>query len=83
MKKISSVTRKGQVTIPMTVREKLGIGYGDKVEFSLTEEGQVILKPVKSDLKELYGILKQDLMVDPEERRKEAWDWVAGHKGRD
>lgn len=33
MKKITTVTKKGQVAIPQMVREKLRLGYGDKVEF--------------------------------------------------
>jgi AbrB family looped-hinge helix DNA binding protein len=31
----SSVTSKGQVTIPRSVRQRLGIGHGSRVEFSV------------------------------------------------
>ena len=83
MKKITTVTKKGQVTIPQIVREKLQIGYGDKVEFSFNEQGQVVLQPVKADLDSLYGILEKEKPdLDIEEQRKVARDWVGNRKGR-
>ncbi len=82
MKKVTSVTRKGQVTIPLVVRERLGIAYGDKVEFSFNEEGEVLIKPVKTDIDRLYGILCGKSSADPEEQRKHAREWVAGRPGR-
>lgn len=33
MRNISTVTRKGQVTIPIEIRRRLGIEVGDQVEF--------------------------------------------------
>jgi antitoxin PrlF len=39
-----SVTTKGQVTIPKTVREAMGIKPGDEVTFEETAEGYVIQK---------------------------------------
>lgn len=40
---ISILTQRGLVTIPMEIREKLGLQAGDKIEFEM-EEGQVVLK---------------------------------------
>ena len=78
MKKISTVTKKGQVTIPQVVREKLGITYGERIEFSLNEKGEVIIKPVKTDLNDIYGAL-QDKKPEGthEEHRKLAQTWAA------
>ena len=42
---ITTVTTKGQVTIPKAVREHLGIGAGSKVEFQMGPDGNVILVP--------------------------------------
>lgn len=39
-----SVTTKGQVTIPISVREAMGIKPGDEVAFEETNEGYVIQK---------------------------------------
>lgn len=41
----TTVTTKGQVTIPSSVRKALGLEPGSKVQFRLSENGQVILEP--------------------------------------
>jgi AbrB family looped-hinge helix DNA binding protein len=42
----NTVTRKGQVTIPKPVRDRLGIEPGALVEFTLDPGGRVILTKV-------------------------------------
>jgi AbrB family looped-hinge helix DNA binding protein len=39
----TTVTSKGQVTIPKRVRDLLGIVPGSKVDFERTSEGQIVL----------------------------------------
>jgi antitoxin PrlF len=39
----TTVTSKGQVTIPKRVRDRLGIVPGDAVEFELAPDGRVVL----------------------------------------
>jgi len=41
---ISTITSKGQVTIPAEVRERLGLKTGDKVSFVLGDSGEIQLK---------------------------------------
>ena len=43
----SKVTSKGQITLPLEVRKRLGIGQGDQVEFDFTQSDTVI-RPVRS-----------------------------------
>lgn len=45
----STVTSKGQVTIPKAVRDRLGIGPGSAVAFELAPDGRVILTKVDAD----------------------------------
>ncbi|MDB5482465.1 MAG: AbrB family transcriptional regulator [Caulobacteraceae bacterium] len=45
----TTVTRKGQVTIPKRVRDRLAIGPGSRVEFELTPNGEVVLLKVGED----------------------------------
>ena len=40
----TTVTRKGQVTIPKPVRDHLGIGPGSRVNFRLAEDGSIIIE---------------------------------------
>jgi antitoxin PrlF len=42
----SSLSSKGQVTIPLEIRNRLGIKEGDRVEF-LIEDGKTILRPIR------------------------------------
>ena len=42
----TTVTSKGQATIPKPVRDRLGIGPGSAVEFELAEDGRVTLVKV-------------------------------------
>jgi AbrB family looped-hinge helix DNA binding protein len=42
---ISTVTRKGQVTIPIEIRRRLGIHEGDQVEFVQEENGSIGIVP--------------------------------------
>ena len=39
------LTSKGQTTIPKDVRDYLGLRAGDRIEFVLTEDKTVLLKP--------------------------------------
>lgn len=57
----TSVTSKGQVTIPKPVRDRLGLTAGDKVSFRLNDQGQVVIEradgaQVPSRFAELRGI---------------------------
>jgi AbrB family looped-hinge helix DNA binding protein len=54
----STLTTKGQVTIPKSVREVLGVHAGDRVAFFVRQDGIVELRPETFDLKELFGILE-------------------------
>jgi AbrB family looped-hinge helix DNA binding protein len=52
----STVTSKGQITLPKEVREYFDLKAGDQVEF-LIEPGKVELRPVSGSIMSLYGIL--------------------------
>jgi len=41
---MSTLTVKGQVTIPKTIRDALGLAPGSRVDFALDEQGRVVLK---------------------------------------
>jgi len=53
----SSVTTKGQVTIPVELREKLGIKPGDRVGF-VAEGDRVILQRQETAVEAMFGIVK-------------------------
>lgn len=43
----STISSKGQITVPIEVRRRLGVKQGDRVEF-VVEEGKTILRPAKT-----------------------------------
>jgi AbrB family looped-hinge helix DNA binding protein len=51
----AAVTSKGQITIPLEVRKKLGIKPGDRIRFIEGEHGEFILKPMTGSIKDLKG----------------------------
>ncbi len=50
----STVTSKGQITLPRDVRRALGLDAGDKVDF-VEVDGGYKLVPVRSDVRALKG----------------------------
>ena len=54
----STLTSKGQITIPKEVREKLRLHTGSRVDFVIEPSGQVTLKPLNSDFRSLRGMVK-------------------------
>jgi AbrB family looped-hinge helix DNA binding protein len=54
----ASVTSKGQITIPIEVREELGLKTGDRIEFVRNEDGRYFIEPKKGSVVNLRGIFK-------------------------
>lgn len=61
----TTVTQKGQATIPVSIRQKLGIKTNTKVIFELKNSTEAILKPVP-DFLSFQGSLKTDKPFDVE-----------------
>ena len=60
----TTITQKGQVTIPASVRKLLHLQSGDQVEFVVTNKKEVRIKPAKRfSIMSLYGSLKQQIKV--------------------
>ena len=53
----SSVTTKGQVTIPIELREKLGIKPGDRVGF-VDEGARIVLQRQETAIEAIFGVVK-------------------------
>lgn len=51
------LTRKGQVTIPKAVRERLGVRAGSTLQFAVDEGGQVVVSAREPKISDLVGIL--------------------------
>ncbi len=54
---VSTITSKGQTTIPGEIRRHLKLKPGDRVEFVVERDGKVVLVPATVDVAELKGLL--------------------------
>jgi AbrB family looped-hinge helix DNA binding protein len=57
MSEPTTMSVKGQVTIPRDVRERLGLQAGDKIAWSLLSNGTVVVRPKTRRLVDLVGML--------------------------
>jgi len=54
----ATLTSKGQITIPLAVRRKLGLDAGDRIEFVEVAPGEFALKPATEDVRSLKGMIR-------------------------
>lgn len=54
----STITSKGQITLPKTIRERLQVAPGDRIDFVVEENGLVVVRPARSRLRQLRGMLR-------------------------
>jgi len=55
----ATLTSKGQITIPLAVRRRLGLDAGDRVEFVELAPGEFTLKPATEDVRSLKGMIRR------------------------
>jgi len=61
---VSTVTSKGQVTIPKAIRDRLGLAEGDKLEFTLDERERIVARPRRATGR-VEGILREYARAKP------------------
>jgi antitoxin PrlF len=49
MSHFSTITSKGQLTVPHEIRKRLGLETGDRVEF-VVEEGRTVIRPARGEV---------------------------------
>jgi antitoxin PrlF len=52
----ATLTSKGQITIPIEVRNELGLKPGDRIEFVKNERGRFVLFPKNGSVQRLKGM---------------------------
>ena len=56
---MSTVTSKGQTTLPKSIREALGVVPGDRVRYVILDNNEVRMMPVQH-LSRLFGAFKHE-----------------------
>src|SRR5437773_2717595 len=78
--RLTVVTRKGQITVPIEIRQALGLRVGDKVALSISDDAEprVTLRPVRSVAELTYGaVTPRRRPEDLRELRREFEEGVA------
>lgn len=70
---LSTVSSKGQITLPAKIRASLGINSKDKIQI-IMRDNEIILKPVKS-----FRDLRGSIPFKKGDSRKEMAEAVAKH----
>lgn len=53
----ATVTSKGQITLPVELRERLRLVAGDRVSFEEQSDGTYLVRPLKDDVRRLKGVV--------------------------
>ncbi len=75
----STLTSKGQITIPKDVRDRLRLRVGHRLDFRIDAGGNLIVQPRNRDVRELRGLLASGTRaVGVEEMKKAVRDRFKG-----
>lgn len=55
----TTLTSKGQVTVPQAIRERMGLKPGDKMAFALLSDGTLVVRPKTRHVAGLVGLLRR------------------------
>ena len=55
----ATLTSKGQITIPLHVRQRLKLEAGARVEFVESTDGEFLIRPAVADVRSLKGLLRR------------------------
>lgn len=79
IEQLTTVTRKGQVTIPIEIRRELNLQEGDKVAFSVLpgESVAILVRPVRSVAEMTYGLAAA---LAPQAQTREPSDLAAARE---
>jgi len=77
----STISSKGQITVPVEIRNRLGLHPGDRVEFCV-EDGRTTLRPIREEgnvFEQFIGALPYN---DPNTNSLSFWRELRGHDSK-
>jgi AbrB family looped-hinge helix DNA binding protein len=79
---LTTVTRKGQITVPVEIRKVLRLKQGDKVALSLADAatGEVRLRPVQSVAEATFGAVRPKRRPENLDALRRAFEANAGRE---
>lgn len=55
---LTTLTSKGQITLPKEIRDRLGLDAGSMLDFQLLPDNTITARTVKPDARRIRGLLK-------------------------
>lgn len=55
----STLSSRGQLVIPKSVRDHMRLRAGDRVDFVVQDDGEVVVRPSTADVRDLRGMLQK------------------------
>lgn len=55
----AKLTSKGQMVVPKSIRERLGLHPGDRLDFVVQDDGNVLIRPATENVVRLKGLLRR------------------------
>jgi antitoxin PrlF len=55
----ATLTSKGQLVVPKSIRDRLGLHPGDRLDFVIQDDGNVLIRPATENVDRLKGILRR------------------------
>ncbi len=80
LEEISTITAKGQTTVPKSVRQALGVDYGGRIAFRVSDGGVTVARADSDEdpaIETFLGFLAQDIKRRPEAVKALAPDLAA------
>ena len=75
---VSTITSKGQITIPVKMRKDLGLKPGVRIDFYKVEDGEYVFRPRNGSIMDLRGCVPPlDHAVTIKEMDQAVRDYVA------
>jgi antitoxin PrlF len=71
MRRTATMTSKGQITVPIEVRRRLGLRQGDRVAFDV-EDGVATLRPMPAE-RDAFDVYAGALAALPDEAAVREW----------
>lgn len=64
-KESRTISDKGQTVVPKSIRTYLNLEKGDRLEWSVNEDGEVVIQPIKKkSVMEFKGVLTAKASID-------------------
>lgn len=83
MFEITTMTSKGQVTIPSHIRQLLHLQAGDKLRFIVDDHGGLVAFPIRGSIRDAYAVLPKPAKRLSEEEIAQAIGAAIAAKGKD